>query len=250
MELHTGAEKQKLHWEALHKHPCIDCGKPCGHYYLRCVSCGVKNKWRLKLPEGVETKSAKELGLKGKSRLRLCPCVDCGKERWISFTKEGNPTSVRCVSCSIKNMWRLGQVPRPKLGEKSPAWKGGRWKIPQGYIMLTIQADDFFYQMAKKYKEGQGGHILEHRLVMAKQLKRCLLPWEVVHHKNGIKDDNRIENLQLLPDKRFHLVDMNAKKQLQKLETKVDEQAKQIRLLKWQIKQLQEQVNVGIGDPF
>jgi len=137
-------------------------------------------------------------------------CTDCGKERWVILSN-GNPKFLRCRSCAGKYRW----------ANQSVHWRGGRKKAKHGYIEVYVDKTDFFFPMAYPSHKGftGGGYIKEHRLVMAKSLNRCLLPWEVVHHKNGIKTDNRIENLKLLPIRGMHntQVERQLKKQAEKI---------------------------------
>lgn len=129
-------------------------------------------------------------------------CIDCGKERRVYSYDIANHKSLRCKNCAAKLR------AKKFTGDKHWLWNGGKHLTTEGYIMTTLPQGDFFLPMA----QGKRRYVLEHRLVMAQYLKRCLLPWETVHHKNGNKQDNRIENLGLFPYPYKH----NGVSQLQK----------------------------------
>jgi hypothetical protein len=59
--------------------------------------------------------------------------------------------------------------------------------------------------MAPKHAKGRG-YVREHRLVMATMIDRPLEPFEVVHHHNGVKDDNSPGNL-FLRDQSSHTLE-------------------------------------------
>jgi hypothetical protein len=85
----------------------------------------------------------------------------------------------------------------PRSGAGHPEWKGGRLYNKDGYVIVWCPEHPTTHK-TKKY-------VLEHRLVMEQHLGRYLTRQEVVHHKNGVKDDNRIENLEVFQCNGEHL---------------------------------------------
>lgn len=69
------------------------------------------------------------------------------------------------------------------VGKKSIAWKGGITHTSQGYVE----------ERYAPYKKN-----LQHRLVMEKHLGRKLDRFEIVHHKDFVKTNNSIENLEVM----------------------------------------------------
>lgn len=102
-----------------------------------------------------------------------------------------------CSLCgSLENIAVKGSYPGRcrtciyRYCRKSHKAQGGKAKDKSGYIRVP---GNYNHPRANRAHQ-----VLEHHLVMEASLGRYLEKSEVVHHKNGIKDDNRLENLELL----------------------------------------------------
>ncbi|MEW5956635.1 MAG: HNH endonuclease signature motif containing protein [Chloroflexota bacterium] len=116
--------------------------------------------------------------------------------------RKGQQVLVQCGICGCEHFTHAANIRKATFtglcrscvhtGLLSTTWRGGRVK-KYGYIYVKVYPNHPFY----KSMANSMGYIAEHRLVMAEHLGRPLESTEVVHHKNGIKTDNRIENLEL-----------------------------------------------------
>lgn len=114
----------------------------------------------------------------------------------IPWTKERKIKTSKRMKGICSNTGRTHFKKGQLSGSKNYMWKGGRVKHNLGYIWIFSP---------KHPRRDHRGYVLEHRLVMEQHLERYLESREVVHHKNGRKDDNRIENLQLFSSNGEHL---------------------------------------------
>jgi hypothetical protein len=84
---------------------------------------------------------------------------------------------------------RLKRMSQLISGENNPMWVNGRKILKGGYIGI---------HMPEHPNANSQGYYEEHRYIMEQHIGRLLTKEEMVHHKNHIPDDNRIENLELL----------------------------------------------------
>lgn len=161
---------------------CPICGKK--YYFKPCyikirrgqtcsVKCGGINKRGKSVPK---RKTGKYIY-----------CKICKKEFYVikSRLKTKKYCSEKCFNKSKIEL----------KGSKAAHWKGGRYKNCRGYI--------FIYSPNHPYCNRR--YVKQANLVMEKFLGRYLIPPELVHHKNSIPDDDRIENLKLFSNHSKHL---------------------------------------------
>jgi hypothetical protein len=124
---------------------------------------------------------------------------ECGTESVVSGPDLRSGRTKGCP-CSIRGPQptKIGKYSR----DKHHAWKGGRSLDKRGYIVLSPSMVRDLYPnavMERKtdVKKPRHNAMFEHRAVMSNFLKRSLHSNETVHHKNGNRQDNRLENLEL-----------------------------------------------------
>lgn len=165
---------------------------------LKCEWCGnqIQSKSRHVYPSQRPRTCSRSCGVKlarseGRANFKTERfCEVCGKRI------KGRSKRTCSRSCGVRLAQQEGRWHLPTNGsrESNTNWRGGRKILPNGYVYVLAPAD---YPNGTT-KNGRRRYVAEHRLVVEQRIGRFLTETEFVHHVNGIKWDNRPENLKIV----------------------------------------------------
>ena len=105
---------------------------------------------------------------------RICP--QCGGKKHFN--------ALACVRCRVRVTPLAG-----RRGPDHPAWKGGRSVDRDGYVRLYLPDHPW---------PRKSGYVLAHVAAMELQIGRRIAPNEVVHHRDHDRQNNALDNLELM----------------------------------------------------
>lgn len=110
------------------------------------------------------------------------PCTQCGKVKDRYVTRKNQKNYFCNTKC--KGLWQSKNL----VGENNMRWKGG-FIYENGYKMLN---------MPDHHRAHQNGYVYEHIVVAEKKFNKKILRPMQIHHLNGVRDDNRPDNLDIV----------------------------------------------------
>jgi len=147
------------------------------------------------------------------NRQQYCPdCLSVRRKNWYDRTHQ--ETCPVCGKPKVAHRGQKSSICRQCYDEKRHT-KPNRRKVKGGYI----KAKNFAHPRADAR-----GYVFEHILVWEKEHNKLLPEKWVIHHLNGIKDDNRPVNLVALPEQKHRLILQAKAKRIQELEALLNNQ--------------------------